>query len=274
MGLKLFLVFLRFAGGLSAFPAESPCTKFPLTRSGGLFWAEVEVASGHTPAPVKLRMLVDTGWNDVSLTPEGCAKIHCKLEDAKEKKAGGGLVILGNQAIQNQNFWVDAVAVEKGMDGILGTGVLFAKPLLVDFKEGSLCFLNRPLPAAAKKLGMKPIPARYGNDGAWISIDTGGRKIPDVLVDSGADKTSLLPEHLKALKLKPVGRESRTNNDVRYDAELFAGIPLAVGSISATPPAIASAPNRGLQKLGMDVLAGKILGFDETSGVLYLGTSP
>ena len=253
-------------------------SSFPMFEAKGSFYVSagfIDLKDYHvTPA----KFIVDTGWNDVSLSRQGCKKIDCKVLDQKtlQIQDQGKGIVLGREAFRLDYAFLDFENVTSVIvDGVLGTGALFAKPILLDLANHYVCFPKDPVSKIAKALDLSEMDANYKATGAWLNLKFNDTMITDVLIDTGSDTTTLLADPLSKLKLKAISTETRTSPMVGdYRSMVYQG-PVVVkgGDTLGTLPKISTAPTPALQKLGTDFLAGRILGLDAKSGKFYLSRS-
>src|SRR4051812_41888557 len=66
-------------------------------ESGGLYFVTADLVNLEKKKLTPATFLLDTGWNDVSLTQTGCKKVGCKILDPKSRRTTGGAVAFGKE---------------------------------------------------------------------------------------------------------------------------------------------------------------------------------
>lgn len=274
LGVPFFFGFLvipwRVSGSDKLLPYCDSTQK--MVEKNGLYFTSADVVTLSPAKVFKGLFLVDTGWDDVSLTQRGCQKLGCKLVDAKTRQTSGATVAFEKEAFALNEFYLDAIDPAVEIDGIIGTGILFTKPIVIDFSHHYLCFPKTAVSKIAHDLKMETLSAKYERTGAWVTLNFNSTVVPNILLDSGSDSTSVLPEHISAMGLEKRSDEKRESAYGKYRAAVYDG-PILVKTSRpiAQLGRIRTAPNARFQKIGTDVLKGKVVGFDQDAKAVFIG---
>lgn len=243
--------------------------RHPLWREEDSYYTRAELDfQGHKKNVIAL---IDTAWDDVSITQDLCRKMGCKIFNPKTRQTGGGAISLGIKGVSQQNFFVDAPINRVPVtDVILGTGYLFARNLVLNLKHNYICLPKSEMGQIAQALALKKTSARIDTSGAWISAKFNNKQIPDVLIDTGSGETSLLMEHIRTLKLKKLGVLNRIWADTPYRAGVFQGpIQVEMEGSKRSLDKILEAPSAEIQRIGTQLLKDRIWGFDLQGQAVY-----
>jgi hypothetical protein len=274
--LQLGLLLGLAACGRSVDPLLSQCSSVqPLIKRDGLYFVSADFVKHEKGRTIPATFLLDTGWSDVSLTPRGSRRFGCRALDYPSPLCTGGTIVFKNEGFFANEFYLDAQEwPEMAIDGILGTGVLLAKPVIINFPGRYLCFPKDSPASLAKRFGWQALPAQYHGTGVWVTLKFNSKEVAQVLIDSGSDATSLQRPEIAKLGLLKTHTEEREGPEGRYQSSVFRGpVEIRAQEPIGKIKELREAPNPNLQKIGTDVLSDLILGLDVEEGSVFIGRS-
>lgn len=274
-------------------PLRSYCnSRYPLRLDPqGTAYIDINLIKDENLTFIPSTFFLDTGWSKTTISTDLCQKIHCKLlpiTSLKQKPlpqetvVSGSAISMGTTLVTMNSLDMNSQAREilniKRIDGVLGGDVLFSHPLFINFKHGYICFPSLSIPDIAHAIQLKKFALRHNHLVIWSDLYANGQMIKNVLLDSGAEITSLLRENivrLKLNKLDTVVSTIRTSGTIDQNPTYG---PVEIGwptyGITQKLDIITQEPDTETNKMsfiGIDFLRHYIMSLDIKSDVFYLG---
>jgi hypothetical protein len=250
--------------------------RYPIRGQNDVYYIDVNVfGADGTFHP--FTFLLDTGWSDNAISKDVCSKINCKkttreTTDLKRQKVTGGFIALGSEVFQFSEFYLeDSGFLEKpGVDGVIGSSVLFSKGIFINLKNEYLCFPEKNLKEVAENLNFLKVNAMYDAGNIWVDFYANNQPVKDYFLDTGAHISSLLTDDIERLKLKHISQEAHLLTNGIITSKTFGPVIIGWPQISRKLEYVYESKTPEYRKIGCDFLGGTILGIDASSNVIYI----
>jgi hypothetical protein len=250
--------------------------RYPIRNHNDVYYIDVNVfGTDGTFHP--FTFLLDTGWSDNAISKEVCSKINCKettreTTGLKRQKVTGGFIGLGFEVFRFNEFFLDDREVhdKMGIDGVIGSSVLFSKGLFINLKNEYLCFPEKDLKEIAENLNFLKVNAMYDAGRIWVDFYANGQPVKDYFLDTGASVSSLLTDDIERLKLKHISQEEHLQANGVIKSKTFGPVIIGCPQISRKLEYVWESKTPEYRKIGNDFLGGTILGIDASSNSIYI----
>ena len=224
--------------------------RYPVRNHNGVYYIDVNVF-GVDGTFHPFTFVLDTGWSDNAISKDVCSKINCRkttreTTGLKRQKVTGGFIGLGMEVFRFDEFFLDdrEWLDKMGLDGVIGSSVLFSKGLFLNLKNEYLCFPERDLKEVAENLNFLKVNAMFDAGRIWVDFYVNTQPVKDYFIDTGASLSSLLTDDIERLKLNHISQEEHyyaASGLITHFLIYFGALP-PIGSNIETPPGLIFPP--------------------------------